>query len=121
MIWKLRSPFPLDTFVEEFSDRLLAIDLPALPAERRNQAVQFASRRIATLPSPMRSGIAVVAVAVAGAGRLAGRRRVVGLLATRPVPVFGDYVRLVRSLSYAYVWETWPATAANGAPVDHHC
>jgi hypothetical protein len=44
-----------------------------------------------------------------------GRRRVVRLLAARPLPVVGDYVRLVRSLTYAYVWETWPATAADGA------
>jgi hypothetical protein len=26
-------------------------------------------------------------------------------------------VRLVRSLGYAYVWETWPATGADGSAV----
>ena len=42
-------------------------------------------------------------------------RRVARLLAGRPLPVVGDYVRSVRSLCYTYVWETWPATAADGA------
>jgi hypothetical protein len=115
VIWNLRSPIPLARLVEEFSDRLLAVDLPRLPAERRSETVAFAGRRIVTLPSPMRSGLTIVAVAVAGAQRVVGRRRVVRLLAARPLPVVGDYVRLVRSLTYAYVWETWPATAADGA------
>ena len=116
MIWKLRSPIPLGAFVEEFSDRLLAVDLPALPAERRAATAQFARCRICALPSPMYSGITMVAAAVAGAGRLVGQRRVARLLASRSVPIFGDYVRLLRSLSYAFVWETWPSTAADGAP-----
>ena len=70
------------------------------------------------LPSPMRIGVGVVAVAVAGAGRLVGGGRVVRLLAARPLPVLGEYVRLVRSLGYAYVWETWPATTPTGGVGD---
>ena len=31
--------------------------------------------------------------------------------------MLGEYVRLVRSLAYAYVWETWPDTAPDGAPM----
>jgi hypothetical protein len=114
VIWNPRSPFPLARLVEEFSDRLLAVDLPRLPAERRGEAVAFIARRITGLPSPMRTGLAVVVVAVAAAQRIAGCARVVRVLAGRPLPLVGDYVRLVRSLSYAYVWETWPSTAANG-------
>jgi hypothetical protein len=115
VIWNPRSPIPLARLVEEFSDRLLAVDLPRLPVERRSETVAFAGRRMATLPSPMRAGLTIVAVTVAAAQRLVGGRRVVRLLAARPLPIVGDYVRLVRSLSYAYVWETWPATAADGA------
>jgi hypothetical protein len=113
--WNRRASFPPAHLVEEFSDRLLALDLPGLPAPRRGETAAFARRRMATLPSPMRMGITVVALAVAGIGRLAGRNRVTRLLATHHLPVVGDYVRLVRSLTYAYVWETWPSTAADGA------
>jgi hypothetical protein len=101
--------------VEDFADRLAAVDLPALPAERRAAASAFAGRRYAGLPSPMRAGVSVVAIAVALAGRLAGGRGTARLLARHPLPVVGDYVRFVRALTTAYVWETWPSTAADGA------
>jgi hypothetical protein len=102
--------------VAEFSDRLLAHDLPGLPADRRAEVVDFAGRRIAGLPSPMRLGVGLVAATTAGVGRVAGTRRVVQFAARRPLPVLGEYVRLVRSLAYAYVWETWPDTAPDGTP-----
>jgi hypothetical protein len=63
----------------------------------------------------MRAGVSVVAIAVALAGRLAGGRGTARLLARHPLPVVGDYVRFVRALTTAYVWETWPSTAADGA------
>ena len=34
---------------------------------------------------------------------------------THPLPLLGEYVRLIRSLGYAYVWETWPQTRPTGA------
>jgi hypothetical protein len=101
--------------IAEFCDRLVAHDLPDLPAERRSEVVAFAVRRIEHLPSPMRLGVGVVASIVGVAGRLAGTGRVAAVLARHPVPVFGEYVRLVRSLSYAYVWDTWPDTSVSGA------
>jgi hypothetical protein len=101
--------------VEGFADRLATVDLPALPPERRAAASAFAGRRYSVLPSPMRTGVTVVAIAVATASRLAGGGRIARLLARHELPVLGDYVRLVRSLTTAYVWETWPTTAADGA------
>jgi hypothetical protein len=106
----------LARLVGEFSDGVLAADLPCLPPERRAATVEFTRRRTAGLPSPMKLGVGVVATAVAAAGRFGGTARVARLLARRPLPVLGDYVRLVRSLGYAYIWETWPATAADGSP-----
>jgi hypothetical protein len=103
-------------FVAEFSDGVLAADLSALPPDRRAETVAFTEGRIAGLPSPMKLGVGAVAIAVGVAGRLVGTARIARLLARRPLPVVGDYVRLVRSLGYAYIWETWPATAADGAP-----
>jgi hypothetical protein len=110
-----RTGGPLTRLVEEFTDRLLIVDLPGLTVERRGKVVAFTGRRIATLPSPMRIGLTVVATVVACVARLAGPGRVTRFLAGRPLPVVGDYVRLVRSLAYTYVWETWPSTASNGA------
>jgi hypothetical protein len=101
--------------VEDFAERLAAVDLPALPAERRAAASAFAGRRYAGLPSPIRAGVSVVALTVAVASRLAGGRTVARMLARHPLPVVGDYVRFVRALTMAYVWETWPSTAADGA------
>ena len=97
-----------------FADQLVTHDLPGLPAERRAEVVAFAVRRVAGLPSPMRVGVGAVAVIVGAGSRLFGRRRVTAFLASRPLPVFGEYVRLIRSLAYAYVWETWPGTAVDG-------
>ncbi len=109
--------FPPTRLVAAFSDEVIVHDLPALPAERRAEVVAFAGRRIDGLPSPMRLGVGVVAVIVGAIARVVGTRRVVRLLARRPLPVLGDYVRLVRSLGYAYVWETWPATRPDGSSI----
>jgi hypothetical protein len=108
---------PLRRCVEEFTDRLVAVDLPALPAERRQQVCAYAGRRFAALPSPLRAGVSVLALVVDAAGRLVGRARLARFLARHPLPVVGDYVRFVRSLTFAYVWGTWPRTATDGAAV----
>jgi hypothetical protein len=102
--------------VEPFCHHLLVVDLPALPPERRAATVGFAASRARTLPTPMRIGVGLVAGVVGTAGAVAGPGPVARLLARRPLPVVGDYVRLLRSLCFAYVWETWPDTAADGAP-----
>ena len=106
-------PSPMWMFAE-FCDRLVAHDLPDLPPERRSDVVAFAGRRVDHLPSPMRVGVGVVAAVVGALGRVVGQGRVARLLARHPVPVFGEYVRLVRSLAYAYVWDTWPDTSVTG-------
>jgi hypothetical protein len=110
--------FPPCGLVAEFCDRVVAHDLPELPPDRRRAVVEFATRRITDLPSPMKLAVGAVAGVVGGAGRIAGTARIAGLLADHPLPVTGDYVRLVRSLAYAYVWETWPDTSPAGRPLD---
>ena len=108
--------FPPPGLVEEFCDHVLRHDFPDLPSERRRSTVAFTVRRVAGLPSPMKLAVTVVAVVVGALGRVAGTHRVVQLLAARPLPVLGEYVRLVRSLAYAYVWDTWPDTTHTGRP-----
>jgi hypothetical protein len=109
--------FPPRGLVAEFCEQVVAHDLPDLPPDRRGATVAFATRRIAGLPSPMKVAVGLVALAVGGVARAAGTRRVVRLLANRPLPVAGEYVRLVRSLTYAYVWEMWPDTSPSGRPL----
>lgn len=99
-----------------FGAELLVHDLPALPDERRAETVAFIERRLPQLPGPLSAGVAVVASTIALLGRLIGYRRTVDLVADRPLLVVRDYVRLLRSLSYAFVWETWPDTQPDGAP-----
>ena len=65
------------------------------------------------LPGFIRLGVTLIAalyrplVAVPGGWWLAGR------LVERPLPLLGEYPRLVRSLGYAYIWERWPDTPAD--------
>lgn len=93
---------------------LLLIDLPALPVDRRHEVVTFACRRIDHLPTPTKVGVLAVAMVLRCLIAAPGGRRVLGLLAARPVPLLGEYLRLLRSLTAAYVWEHWPATAPDG-------
>lgn len=102
--------------VERFGDRLLADDLPGLSAARRTAALAFTTSRVAVLPSPMAVGVGAIALAVGAVSRLLGRDRTVRLLARRDLPLFGEYVRMIRSLAYAFIWETWPDTRADGSP-----
>lgn len=104
---------PPSSLVARFSSRLVAHDFPRLPDTRRDDTVAFATRRIVAMPAPMALGVAVVAVVVDGLTRVGGDRAV-RLVARRPLPVVGDYVRLVRSLATAYVWDTWPSTLPDG-------
>jgi hypothetical protein len=105
---------PTLRLVSRFSDALLVADLPALPNERRREVTAFIRRRLQDLPSPMRLGVGAVALGTGAAGAVVGTDRVVGLLRRWPVPLAADYVRLVRSLAYAYVWDRWPATGPRG-------
>jgi hypothetical protein len=98
-----------------FADALVAHDLPRLSADRRAAAVAFAQSRLTVLPSPMSFGVGAVGAVVAIVGAIVGHARLAGFLARRPVPVVRDYVRLLRSLSIAYVWETWPDSRADGS------
>ena len=110
--------FPPRGLVAEFCEQVVAHDLPDLPPDRRDVTVAFATRRIAGLPSPMKVAVGLVAAAVGALGRVVGTGRVATLLAEHPLPVAGEYVRLVRSLTYAFVWETWPDTSPSGLPLD---
>jgi hypothetical protein len=108
--------FPPARPLAALNDRLVARDLPGLPPGQRAEVVAFTGRRIAALPSPMRLGVGAVGLALAGVGRVVGADRLAACLGPRSLPVVREYVRLVRSLAFAYVWDSWPATAPDGTP-----
>ena len=98
--------------VEPFADRLLAADVPALPAQRRDEVVAFIGRRVDVLPGFIRLGVTVIAALYRPLVAVPGGWWVVGRIVDRPLPLLGEYPRLVRSLGYAYIWERWPDTPA---------
>ena len=108
-------PVPSALVVGPFADRLLALDLPELPTDRRDEVVEFVARRVDGLPSLMHLGVMVLGLAFRLGLAVAGDPfvRTMGRLS---LPLAGEYVRMVRSLGYAYVWETWPDTGATGGP-----
>lgn len=99
-----------------FADDLLTAELPDLPADRRVETVAFVCRRASQVPTPLRLGILALAVGVGASQRVLGRARTSGFLRRTSLPLVGELARLVRSLGFAYVWETWPATTELGAP-----
>jgi len=102
--------------VGPFADRLLEGDLPALPTERRRAAVTFIIRRVDGLPSFTRFGVMVISSCFRLLLALPGGWPAARWLTSKPLPLLAEYPRIVRSLGYAYIWETWPATLPDGAP-----
>lgn len=105
----------LSSSVARFADALLGSDLPRLPDDRRLQAVAFIERRVAVLPSVTRFGVVVIGLFVGVVARVAGDRRTIQVVTSLPLPLLAEYPRLIRSLGYAFIWESWPDTQPDGA------
>jgi hypothetical protein len=105
-----------------FADRLLALELPDLPADRRAEAVAFACRRAGEVPSPLKLGISTLTIAVGVSQRTIGPDRTTSFLQSTSVPFVGELARMVRSLAFAFIWESWPTTQPTGAaePTESH-
>lgn len=99
-----------------FARVVLRRELPGLPDDRLEQVLPFVVHRVDGLPSPIRLGVLAVAVLVRGAMALPGGHRVPGFLSDHPLPLLGEYPRLVKSLGFAFVFEEWPDSAADGSP-----
>ena len=63
----------------------------------------------------MRFGVTLIAALFRGLLAVPGGGAVVDFLSRTPLPLLGEYVRLVRSLGYAYIFETWPDTRPDGS------
>ena len=106
---------PSAPLVGPFADRLLALDLPGLDPSRRRLVVDFAARRVDALPSVMNLGVVCLAAVFRVLMALPGSAALLRVLARTALPLAGEYVRLIRSLGYAYIWETWPDTLPDGS------
>jgi hypothetical protein len=100
--------------VGPFADRLLAGDLPELAPPRRREAVAFVARRVDDLPSFTRFGVLAIASVFRALLAVPGGWTAARLLMALPLPLVGEYPRLVRSLTYAFIWERWPSTTPSG-------
>ena len=98
-----------------FAERLLVLELPDLPPDRLRITVEFVCRRARQIPGPLRAGVVVLAVTTELAGRVADPDRAMAFLRATELPLVGELARLVRSLAFAFVWETWPDTSPTGA------
>ncbi len=100
--------------VARFADGLLGAELPLLADDRRREAIDFIGRRVHVLPSLTRFGVLLIGRIVDIAGIVIGQANARRLVTTLPIPLLAEYPRLVRSLGFAYVWETWPDTTVEG-------
>jgi hypothetical protein len=105
----------LDKIVEPFASALLAADLPQLPHGRLSEVVVFVRSRIEKMPSLTRFGVTAIGSLYRVLLVVPLGSALVRLLVARPLPILGEYPRLIRSLGYAYVWERWPDTLPTGA------
>ncbi len=100
--------------VARFADGLLETDLPLLGHDRREETVEFIARRVQVLPSLMRFGVLTIGAVVDAVSLVVGRTAARRFVTNVPLPLVSEYPRLVRSLGYAYIWETWPDTNVDG-------
>jgi hypothetical protein len=107
---------PPSSAVERFAETLLASDLPGLTDDHLRRTAEFIERRVRVLPSITRFGVRVIGGTVDILGRSIGQQSALTAVTTLPLPLLAEYPRLIRSLGYAYIWETWPDTAVDGAP-----
>ena len=98
----------------QFADHLLTIELPDLPPDAREDTVAFVCRRANQMPSPLRLGLVLVCTGVALAQRAVGIERSTRFLQGSRLPLLGELPRMVRSLGFAFIWETWPDSSPSG-------
>ena len=98
-----------------FAHALLASELPDLSDERRARTVAFVCRRARAVPAPLRLGITAISIGTSVGQRAFGVGRTTAFLQATTLPFVGELARMVRSLGFAFVWETWPTTTPTGA------
>ncbi len=101
--------------VRPFAQHLLRVDLPGLSALQRDEVSDFAVQRVDELPSVLRIGVHLIAAPMRVMVSAPGSDRLIAWLIRHPLPLLGEYVRMIRSLAYTYIWERWPHTLPDGS------
>ncbi|CAB4871304.1 unannotated protein [freshwater metagenome] len=101
--------------VRPFAQRLLSADLPGLSHAQRDQVAAFTVQRVDELPSVLRLGVEIIAAPMRIVVAIPGSGRAITWLIHHPLPLVGEYVRMIRSLAYTYIWEQWPLTLPDGS------
>ena len=102
--------------IGSFAERLLLDDLADLPLLRRALVVEFIAHRVDELPSFTRFGVLALGSFFRVLLAIPGGFSIAKTIIKLPLPLVAEYPRLIRSLAFAYVWETWPTTTSTGAP-----
>ncbi len=103
--------------IGSFAERLLLSDLPDLDAARRQLVIEFIAHRVDHLPSFTRVGVMALGSFFRVLLALPGGFNIARVVMRLPLPLVSEYPRLLRSLAFAYVWETWPNTTSTGLAV----
>ena len=109
----MSTPRTLSTVARPTIDLILRHDLPRLPIAHRKTVTAFTIHRLDTLPQHLFWGVGLIAF-VLRLISLGGGSAFVLWLSHRHIPLVSEFFRLVRSLSYSYIWESWPDTAPDG-------
>lgn len=110
----MSGPRTLSTVARPTIELILRQDLPKLPVAHRKTVTNFTIHRLDTLPQHLFWGVAVIAFILRMVSLLGGNSLV--LWASRQaIPLVSEFFRLIRSLSYSFVWESWPDTASDGS------
>lgn len=109
---------PLPALVTPFASALLEHDFSDLSRRTVDDTVTFIVGRLEIIPSITRLGVTVIA-AIFRLLMLLLPFRACLRLATG-LPLAAEYVRLLRSLAYARIWETEPSTGPTGRVAGIH-
>lgn len=101
-----------------FAEQLLELELPDLTPFHRSETVAFVCRRADQVPSPLRLGVVALTVAAGVGQRTLGDERTTRFFRSTSLPFVAELARMVRSLGFTYIWETWPDTSPTGAPTE---
>lgn len=103
----------LSTVARPTIDAILRHDLPLLPVAHRKTVTNFTIQRLDTLPQHLFWGVGIIAFVMRVVSLLGGASLVLWA-SHRSIPLVSEFFRLVRSLSYSFVWESWPDTEPTG-------
>ena len=109
----MSGPRTLSTVARPTIELILRHDLPHLPVAHRKTVTNFVIHRLDTLPQHLFWGVGLIAFVLRIISLLGGASFILWI-GQRSIPLVSEFFRLVRSLSYSFIWESWPDTSPDG-------